>query len=381
MALSKPILNHITSFDVTENKNISFVVSDGDKPVRAVITITLQNTNNSKKYFQDISSSTTTYTITLPSNTLTGDDFGNDKDYTATVSTYNYQGQISDPSNTVYFHTYTAPVVDILSPAQVCDKAKLTAEFSYEQNENELINYYNFRLLNSLGTQLAYSQNIYYEKDKSLKYTFSTNLENNVSYIVQIGIVTVGGTEINIQKTFTVQYIPQSDFFPLIVDTSPLCKYGYITIQSEIVAFDGEAYPDPPTYIDNTYVSLTKDGSYVVFDKEFEVNGDFAMAMKFNSPVKYLTKQYGKIEHSIFEMRQKAKTPYMIINMIEDFADSGKIYAEICVVDSPFYYRAYTDSITKATNSQDYKLLFKRINGLYDVELKVVDKDASTTGV
>ena len=99
LALVTPNLQPIASFDVTESKDITFISDGGDKPVKAILNINVQNQTYQKSYITSVSSSTSEYTITLPANFLTGDNFGNKKTYEVTVSTYNYQGQISEKSN------------------------------------------------------------------------------------------------------------------------------------------------------------------------------------------------------------------------------------------------------------------------------------------
>ena len=374
MALVTPSLQPIASFDVTESKDITFISSGGDKPVKAILNINVQNKSYQKSYISSVSSSTSEYTITLPANFLTGDNFGNDVTYEVSVSTYNYQGQISEKSNIQIFTAYTNPEIVIVSPATTHKSATLICSFKYSQKEKETINKYSFRLLNSIGTQLDYSGDILYSQDKSLSYQFKTELENDETYIVEINIVTVGNTNIIKTKTFVAQYIQASDYFPLIIDNSATCENGAVVVKSELVLFEGEAYPSPPTYIDNDYVSLVEPGSYVIFDKGFEINGDFALIIKFNSPVLYPVNKYGDAEKSIIEMTKKNEDSYIIINVEEGISDTNKVRAEVCIKDGPFYYRVLSDYINKADATKDYRIVLRKIDNLCDISFEVVDK-------
>lgn len=374
MALVTPSLQPIASFDVTESKDITFISSGGDKPVKAILNINVQNKTYQKSYISSVSSSTSEYTITLPANFLTGDNFGNGVTYEVTVSTYNYQGQISEKSNIQIVTAYTNPEIVIVSPATTHKSATLTCSFTYPQKENESINKYSFRLLNSIGTQLDYSKDIFYSQDKSLSYQFKTELVNDGTYVVEVNVVTVGNTNIIKTKTFVAQYIQSSDYFPLIIDNSATCENGAVVVKSEFVPFEGEAYPSPPTYIDNDYVSLVEPGSYVIFDKGFEINGDFALIIKFNSPVLYPLNKYGDAEKSIIEMTKKNEDSYIIINVEEGISDANKVRAEVCIKDGPFYYRVLSDYINKADATKDYRIVFRKIDNLCDISFEVVDK-------
>ena len=374
LALVTPNLQPIASFDVTESKDITFISDGGDKPVKAILNINVQNKTYQKSYVTSVSSSTSEYTITLPANFLTGDNFGNDVTYEVSVSTYNYQGQISEKSNIQIFTAYTNPEVVIVSPETTHKSATLICSFTYSQKENESINKYSFRLLNSIGTQLDYSKDILYSQDKSLSYQFKTELENDETYVVEINVVTVGNTNIIKTKTFVAQYIQASDYFPLIIDNSATCENGAVVVKSELVLFEGKAYPSPPTYIDNDYVSLVEPGSYVIFDKGFEINGDFALIIKFNSPVLYPVNKYGDAEKSIIEMTKKNEDSYIIINVEEGISDTNKVRAEVCIKDGPFYYRVLSDYINKADTTKDYRVVLRKIDNLCDISFEVVDK-------
>lgn len=374
MALVTPSLQPIASFDVTESKDITFISSGGDKPVKAILNINVQNKTYQKSYISSVSSSTSEYTITLPANFLTGDNFGNGVTYEVTVSTYNYQGQISEKSNIQIVTAYTNPEIVIVSPATAHESATLTCSFTYSQKENESINKYSFRLLNSIGTQLDYSKDIFYSQDKSLSYQFKTELVNDGTYVVEVNVVTVGNTNIIKTKTFVAQYIQSSYYFPLIIDNSATCENGAVVVKSELVLFEGEAYPSPPTYIDNDYVSLVEPGSYVIFDKGFEINGDFALIIKFNSPVLYPLNKYGDAEKSIIEMTKKNEDSYIIINVEEGISDTNKVRAEVCIKNGPFYYRVLSDYINKADTTKDYRIVFRKIDNLCDISFEVVDK-------
>lgn len=374
LALVTPSLQPIASFDVTESKDITFISSGGDKPVKAILNINVQNKTYQKSYISSVLSSTSEYTITLPANFLTGDNFGNGVTYEVTVSTYNYQGQISEKSNIQIFTAYTNPEMAIVSPETTYKSATLICSFTYSQKEKESINKYSFRLLNSIGTQLDYSGDILYSQDKSLSYQFKTELENDETYVVEINIVTVGNTNIIKTKTFVAQYIQASSYFPLIIDNSATCENGAVVVKSELVLFEGEAYPSPPTYIDNDYVSLVEPGSYVIFNNGFEINGDFALIIKFNSPVLYPVNKYGDAEKSIIEMTKKNEDSYIIINVEEGISDANKVRAEVCIKDVPFYYRVLSDYINKADATKDYRIVLRKIDNLCDISFEVVDK-------
>ena len=267
--LTQPILNPIAAFDATQAQAITFVVIGGAQVIGNRLVISDNETG--EEIYNKIQS-TMKLEHVIPANTLTNGGY-----YNAVVYTIDSANNESVASTPVPFYCYSQPslTIDNIPATETIENGTYKFVGSYLQQENELLNSYQYTLYNSNKNILSQSALIYYDTDSSLSYTF-VGMSNDTAYYVELSGETINGTKITSGlKYFTVRYIQPASF--AICDLVNNCEDGYIQISSNIVAIDGKSNPDPPIYIDNKEVDLRDPDSWVEWNSGFRIQDDFTM--------------------------------------------------------------------------------------------------------
>lgn len=267
--LTQPIINPISAFDATRPHNISFVVIGGAQVIANRLVIR-DNQTGSEVYNK--MQSTMKLEHTIPANTLKNGGY-----YNAVIYTIDSGNNESTASTAVPFYCYSQPVlaIDNIPATETIRNGTYKFTGSYLQQEDELLNSYQYTLYDSNKDILSQTSLIYYESDTSLSYTF-VGMSNDTSYYVELSGETVNGTKITSGlKYFTVRYIQTASF--AICDLVNNCENGYIQISSNIVAIDGTSNPTPPIYIDDKEVDLRDPKSWVRWSSGFRIQDDFTM--------------------------------------------------------------------------------------------------------
>lgn len=267
--LTQPIINPISAFDATRPHNISFVVIGGTQVIANRLVIR-DNQTGSEVYNK--MQSTMKLEHTIPANTLKNGGY-----YNAVIYTIDSGNNESTASTAVPFYCYSQPVltIDNIPATETIRNGTYKFTGSYLQQEDELLNSYQYTLYDSNKDILSQTSLIYYESDTSLSYTF-VGMSNDTSYYVELSGETVNGTKITSGlKYFTVRYIQPASF--AICDLVNNCENGYIQISSNIVAIDGTSNPTPPIYIDDKEVDLRDPKSWVRWSSGFRIQDDFTM--------------------------------------------------------------------------------------------------------
>ena len=267
--LTQPIINPISAFDATRPHNISFVVIRGAQVIANRLVIR-DNQTGSEVYNK--MQSTMKLEHTIPANTLKNGGY-----YNAVIYTIDSGNNESTASTAVPFYCYSQPVltIDNIPATETIRNGTYKFTGSYLQQEDELLNSYQYTLYDSNKDILSQTSLIYYESDTSLSYTF-VGMSNDTSYYVELSGETVNGTKITSGlKYFTVRYIQPASF--AICDLVNNCENGYIQISSNIVAIDGTSNPTPPIYIDDKEVDLRDPKSWVRWSSGFRIQDDFTM--------------------------------------------------------------------------------------------------------
>lgn len=267
--LTQPIINPISAFDATRPHNISFVVIGGAQVIANRLVIR-DNQTGSEVYNK--MQSTMKLEHTIPANTLKNGGY-----YNAVIYTIDSGNNESTASTAVPFYCYSQPVltIDNIPATETIRNGTYKFTGSYLQQEDELLNSYQYTLYDSNKDILSQTSLIYYESDTSLSYTF-VGMSNDTSYYVELSGETVNGTKITSGlKYFTVRYIQPASF--AICDLVNNCENGYIQISSNIVAIDGKSNPTPPIYIDDKEVDLRDPKSWVRWSSGFRIQDDFTM--------------------------------------------------------------------------------------------------------
>lgn len=356
MALTKPILNTVPAWDRALGQTFTFNVVGGDQVVGSILYIS-NNATGTLVYSKTITSYK--YEITVPANAF---GLSNGTYYNAYVVTRDSNGNTSAPSNTIQFYCYSTPAWGFSNIAQggIVNNSTFVPEVVYNQTQGELLNSYSIILYNAFQTEIASSGIRYVSEDIlpiSVEYVFNGLEDNTVYYVRAIG-QTVNGTSVDSGYIrFTVQYTAPSAYSQFFLTNN--CNAGYITYTSNTMLIVGESNPSPPTYIDDTKVDLTSDGSWVEWSNGFSVSGDFTLKAWLNSP---------KDNVNLITLTG-VNGEFMRIGYYEDQEDSTKVYADV-LVDEKYYI--YTPSIIKPLTSEQLCLQLRRINNIYEIKLEVV---------
>lgn len=267
--LTQPIINPIAAFDATQNHVVTFLAIGGAQVVGNRIVI---SDNQTGKTVYDNRVITMQLAHTIPANTLTNGGY-----YNVVIYTIDSANNFSQASVPVPFYCYSQPTLTInnIPASSTIENGTYTFQGSYAQQENEILNSYQFILYDSNKTVLSQSDVIYYSSNDSLSYTF-VGMSNDTSYYIELKGQTVNNTEITTGLLyFTVRYSQPASF--AIVDLVNDCENGFIQISSNIVAIDGKSNPEPPIYIDDKEVDLREPDSWVRWDEGFNIKDDFTM--------------------------------------------------------------------------------------------------------
>lgn len=248
--LTQPIINPIAAFDATLSQEITFLVIGGAQVLGNRIVI---SDNQTGDIVYDNKVTTMKLSHVIPANTLTNGGY-----YNVVIYTLGSLDSVSSPSVPVPFYCYSQPVLTInnIPATETIENGTYTFQGNYLQQENEVLDSYQFILYDSNKNILSKSDVIYYQTNNSLSYTF-VGMSNDTSYYIELKGQTVNSTLITTGLLyFTVRYSQPASF--AIVDLVNDCANGYIQISSNIVAIDGKAEPAPPVYIDNKEVDLRR---------------------------------------------------------------------------------------------------------------------------
>lgn len=267
--LTQPIINPIAAFDATQNHVVTFLAIGGAQVVGNRIVI---SDNQTGETIYDNRVITMQLAHTIPANTLTNGGY-----YNVVIYTIDSANNFSQASVPVPFYCYSQPTLTInnIPASSTIENGTYTFQGSYAQQENEILNSYQFILYDSNKTVLSQSDVIYYSSNDSLSYTF-VGMSNDTSYYIELKGQTVNSTEITTGLLyFTVRYSQPASF--AIVDLVNDCENGFIQISSNIVVIDGKSNPEPPIYIDNKEVDLREPDSWVRWNEGFNIKDDFTM--------------------------------------------------------------------------------------------------------
>lgn len=226
-----------------------------------------------------------------------------------------------------------------------------------------MLNTYRFTLYNASQIEISTSGTMYatniqssYQGDTvltPLAYTFS-GLADNTTYYLKIDGLTVNGTQVTTGMVqFVVRYSTPSSFAQLTAVNN--CDKGYIRLESNVVLIDGTAFPEP-IYIDNEKIALTRDGSYVLFDKGYNIPNDATVQIWFESPV---------IDSMIVEIQNNNNEKIQLFT-VTDPNNVDKFYC-VLLVDN-----RYIITTMPVDKNKTYCVSIRRIDNLYDLFLSVI---------
>lgn len=353
MALTRPILYTQVAFDARYEHVFNFDAVGGNQVVANKLTIIVQETGQTV-YNQ--TQNTYTFSHTLPANTLTNGVY-----YSATVTTYDIQGNASIASIPIQFYCYTNPslLFNNIPVSGIITNSSYTFSATYTQPENEPLSTYTINLLDAQRAVVATSGVKYVGSEAvpiDVEYTFN-GFGNNTNYYVEAIGETINGTKVaTTQINIIVQYVTPSAF--AVVELNNNCSGGYVVIKSNMAIINGESVPDPPIYVDNdTAVDATAGGHYVDWNEGYQISGDFTMALWGHSFV---------INEPIVTLRSDDGNTFIVRYRIDD--DSTH-YIDLTIQNSDtILYYIYSPSI-EVNTGDNLQFWVRRIGSIYQIEL------------
>lgn len=351
MALTRPILYTTVAFDASQEHTFIFNVVGGDQVTKNRLTIIRQSDNSI--VYQSIQEGFA-YNHIVQANSLVNGVY-----YSAYIETYNYENDISSPSDSIQFYCYSTPIFAFQNfpISGIINNSSFNFEVYYNQEENEILNSYIFNLYNSQGSLVSTSGTLYNTHTTLpilISYIFS-GLEDNTNYYIQVNGITIQGTQISTpMQLFYVQYTQPSVYS--VIELNNNCEGGYITLKSNLREIDGVSNPENPIYVDDdTAIDLTGVGNYVLWDSGYSINGDFTASLwghDFNEDSTIITMEN---ENTILTIKYRKN-------------EDNFYYVELIVKNENIIYYIYSNPIFILENDE-LQVFIRRINNLYDINL------------
>lgn len=377
MALIKPIAQRKNAFDSSNDELFSFVVSGGSQVVKNRLTIRL-NSDNSVVYQN--TQETYQFNQTVPSGTLENGNY-----YNYYFNTYDINDNISDDGTAVSFYCYTNPTLEFtnIEEGQTINNGTYEFDLTYEQDEEELLDFVKIDLYSISNELMQSSGNLYSSQTPPIdfSYTFS-GLEDNTNYIIKANGVTVNGTVISSDSiNFNILYINPTLYSNLLLENK--CDEGYVQISSNIIVLDGESCPTPPIYIrgineENTWseekmIDVRFPQHWVKWSEGFEIPKDFEISI-WGYPTwiyKFLKMTNGNLLNK-FECNFVREIPYGETTVKDYFELSGYKNGILNI-----YQRSnYVDVMT----TNDYIMIFiKKVGNEYTLNISIITKGSSSS--
>lgn len=368
MALTRPVLYNIPAFDATAQYIVQFN-SIGGSQVTGNRLVIATNSDNQTVY--DEQQTTFKFEHTLPANTLTNGTY-----YNATLYTIDADGNQSIASNIIQFYCYTTPTLTFtnLIPNGTVTNSTFAFNFTYAQEQNEPLNYYVVNLYDAQGLIVATSGEQYAASiDVPLALSYTINgFADSTNYTIEVNGTTINNTVITTgQINFSVKYTRPNVYSLLELQNN--CSGGYINLKSNVAIIDGEVVPPPPIYIDDKELNLTQEGSYVVWDEGYQVNGNFTGIIVGRSFTPFST---------ILTFTNVQDGSTVSINWLEGYENGDNTqplmaYAQLVANQGgTVVYNIKTAMIDIPSATDVVTIWFRRVNNIYELYLNVEEGTA-----
>lgn len=359
MGVLRPIITAKTAFDASNESVFTYIVSGGNQIVKNKLVITDNDTS-----VVAYTNTETTYLSqqTVPARTLTNGHYYN---YYFTV--FDNLGNESLASNIVNFYCHTTPVFEFTN---VNDDDTISASsylftMSYNQAQSEKMQYAVLNLIDNNNNIIDTSGNIYSTETPpfTISYEFKNFLDRE-DYTINATLYTIKGTLVETNVSFHVNYYASNIY--TIVELENDCINGYVNVKNNMIIIDGTSNPSPPTYLENTKVDLSVDGSWVEWAGGYSVNGDFTLMstldiaslgdllVMFNRNLDYT---YNKIQLTV-----EQDYPYGEVAL-------KYLVALRCWDGQCCAYSIYSNYVETLDNIY---LWVRRINNIYEIKLEVL---------
>lgn len=189
-------LNAVKPFDALFEKQIDFDYTGGSKQVVGNELIITDKSDESIVY--DVVYNGYDFAHLIPANTLV-----NGKEYSIKIKIKFSDGTFSDESKSVTFKTFKKPVLDIttIDGDGYIYNSKVLFVVNYEQEQNEIVKWYKFRLYNESDKLIEEFPMQYSYNDNQLTQLID-GLERHNGYYLSCEIETMSGLKGTIKEHF-----------------------------------------------------------------------------------------------------------------------------------------------------------------------------------
>lgn len=368
MAMIRPIALSKNAFDAQNEQIFYFNVNGGNQVVKNKITIRNNSTNevvytNTVETFQ--------FQQTVPTNTLTNGVY-----YNYYFNTYDVNNNESENSNIISFYCYTTPTIQFtnLVNNQTIENSSYSFDVTYDQLQDELLDFLKINLYTSTNQLISSSENLYSSSEPPISFSYSfSGLENNTSYKIQSVATTVNGTIVyGDMVNFSVLY--QNPILYSNLQLENKCDDGYNQIHSNIIIVDGNSNVEPMVYINNTLADIRFPQNYIKWEEGYSIDKNFEISIWMKPTWIYnFCKIFGNNEENVngYTIDFVREIPYGLSIVKDYFELKGYMNNELKV-----YQRSnYVDIMT----TNDYVLLWiKKVGTDYTLTLQVITKGASS---
>ncbi len=394
MSMTKPTSLLKNAYDSTTASMFYFTTRGGNQVVKNRITIRL-NSTNAVVYQNTVTSFL--FQQEVPANTLVNGTY-----YNYYFNTYDVDDNISPDGNSVAFYCYSSPTITLTNKpsTNIVDSSSYTFDATYDQAQDELLNYLVYALYDSTGVEISNSGNLYNSNTPpvTFQYMFS-GFENNTTYKIQIKAISVNNTiTYSEMYTFSTIYYNPSLFSLLTLEND--CEDGKVDIRSSVVLAEGEVSPnedyiyrskitdgDESTYIQwDTWYTPTDDiislwtNSYAIelvgskvltFNDGFSIPTDFQyqrwMYPIADGVVEYLYKTGNESNRMVVELKSGIPSGESTVkNWFELYTEDNTLHT----------YSNYVDAMKVDTN---FIIWFKKVGNTYTTLLDVVSIGTGST--
>ena len=393
----KPIARPVPAFDASQNYTFLFV-SSGNQITKNRITIR-NNATNVIVYQNTITSLKEEHLV--PANTLINGTY-----YNYYINTYANDVESLD-SNVVQFYCYTQPTLTFsnVSNNGTINSATYSFELTYNQTQDELLDYVYLELYSSSGVLYSTSPKMYSSATPPIDFSYSfSGFGDNENYQIRAFGKTINDTLISSDLiNFTVLYTKPVLFSEIYV--TPYCNDGYVEINSNLTLADGESNTDPIIYIRDINSGINKNtlikwgesyvptrgvisawtqplkidirfpSQYVRWTKGYNIPSDFEMAIWIQPTFIYrFCEMFKELTNELngYNMKFVREIPYGETSVKDYFELSGYNNGVLTV-----YQRSnYVDIMT---TNDDILVWIKKVGQVYTLQLQIVTKGATST--
>lgn len=305
--------------------------------------------------------------ITVPADSLV-----NGKHYKAKVRVAPRGKQWSTWSDEIQFWCFGDPEFHFIINGQVpsdhggivrVESSSQAVQLYYYQAHKEGVKSFKIELFGADGRVIQETQERYdvgdIRYDTTDMYATIRGLEDNHMYSIQATAETDHGMIVKSDRVYLeVEYIHPATF--ALIDVENMPDDAMIRIHSNLVMMEGHVFPEPPKFIEGKRIDLTAYGSYVTFDKGFNINGDFTLHL------------VGQNFHEYAELlSMKNGDNYITLTYMRGWYDENQIekaYLRLEVNSPPLQYQLYSTFLDVPYFDDVMHIYIRRRGGLYDLE-------------